>query len=98
MWPFRNRTQALNAYAYTFKPRWKEELVCCHADGKFILVLAMGVSTACLPTEARWKLIAPEWAKDHWNELHDGLDSWCKSNRTALAIDPFAEIIPYYDQ
>ena len=76
---------------YIFEPKWKEELICKCSEGSFILDYAMGVPTVYFPAESRWEKVSPEWAKTHWNSLHEQLQEWCKNNNTVLALDIHAE-------
>lgn len=77
---------------FTFLPRWKEELVCTGPGGQFILELAMGKLTAYLPTEAAWAQKAPPWAREHWAQLCDELQQWCRFNNADFVIDASAPV------
>ena len=77
---------------FSFKSRWKEELVCSCPDGSFILELTMGVPTVYLPSEEVWPTIAPAWAKDEWQTLHKDLKLWCAQNSTPLEISSDAHV------
>ena len=79
---------------FKFQPRWKEELVVTGPGGQFILDLAMGILTACLPTEEVWHHKAPVWAQDYWPQLHCQLKSWCAQNNAELSIDHRSGVYP----
>lgn len=78
--------------AFTFQPRWKEELVCTHVGGSFVLELPMGILSAYLPTEEVWKVKAPAWARDLWPELKTQLEAWCRANEADFYIDESADV------
>ncbi len=78
--------------AFSFGPRWKEELVCTYAGRSFILELPMGILSAYLPTEEAWKRKAPEWARDLWPQLHRELEEWCRLNNAKFYIDETAAV------
>ena len=77
---------------FTFRGRWREELVCTGPGGSFILELAMGVLTAYLPTENVWREKGPAWARDLWPTLRIELEAWCKANGAKFVIDETAAI------
>lgn len=79
---------------FTFKPRWKEELVCTGPGGQFLLELPMGILSAYLPTEDVWRTIAPEWARALWPDLQDELEQWCKAHNAMFVIDYAAWVVP----
>lgn len=68
---------------FSFQARWREELVVTGPGGGFVLELTMGVLTAYLPTEAAWRLNAPEWATDLWPTLKAELEDWCADSKTS---------------
>ena len=71
---------------FHFQPRWKEELVCTCDLGSLVLDLTMGVATVYLPNQHVWASIAPDWAKSHWQTLHDQLQTWCSSQNIPLHL------------
>jgi hypothetical protein len=71
---------------FRFQPRWKEELVCECDLGSLVLDLTMGVPTVYLPNEQVWPAIAPDWAKPHWQSLHDQLQAWCSGQNIPLQL------------
>jgi hypothetical protein len=75
---------------YTFKGKWKEELICSCELGEFGLEFPMGIPTVYLPTESQWQKIAPVWAQNDWQNLHLQLQTWCKDGGFALQIDETA--------
>ena len=70
-----------------FHPRWKEELVCTMDGHQFIVELTMGVLTVYFPTKERWQASAPEWAKGHWDRVHEDLSAWCEGQGWPLKIE-----------
>jgi hypothetical protein len=72
---------------FRFEPRWKEELVVHHDGGSFVLDFPMGRPNVCLPTEPRWRSIAPPSLADHWAELHTQMKAWCESNNFPLTVN-----------
>jgi hypothetical protein len=78
---------------FSFRPKWKEELVCTGPGGSFILELPMGVLSAYLPTEAVWRAKCPAWARDLWPTLRLELEAWCKQNSAKFFIDESAWVI-----
>jgi hypothetical protein len=84
---------------FAFSPRWREELVCSGAGGRFALEATMGGElTAYLPTEAAWKERGPDWTRELWPVLHQDLMAWCKANRARLVVDAGASIFPAGDE
>ena len=79
-------------YTFSFKPRWKEELVVTGQAGAFVLELPMGHLSAYLPTEEVWQEKAPDWAKGLWAELRQQLELWCIENNARLVIDATANV------
>ena len=77
---------------FEFKGRWKEELVCSSSQGSFVLEMPMGVVSVFLPTAEQWPLVAPDWAKSHWGELHMQLSAWCTAANIPLSVDPTAQV------
>jgi len=77
---------------FTFKPRWKEELVVTGSGGSFILELPMGRLSAYLPTEEVWLEKAPAWAKDMYHELKSELEVWCMKNNAKFVVDESASV------
>ena len=74
---------------FTFKPRWKEELVCSYEGGSFVLDMPMGISCVYLPTESAWPAHAPAGLGHMWPQLHEELAAWCDSNSIPLyVVDP----------
>jgi len=86
MWPFGKRA------TFSFRPKWKEELIVSGPGGDFVLVFWMGVPTVELPTQERWSKIAPEWVKPLWSDLRSELEAWCGDNNVALEISETAAI------
>jgi hypothetical protein len=80
---------------FSFKLRWKEELVVRGPGGAFVLELPMGILSAYLPTEAAWREKAPEWAVDLWPVLKAELEEWCRDNQARLHIDETANVWPF---
>jgi hypothetical protein len=74
-------------FAVSFHPRWKEELVCRCTGGSFVLEFTMGVPTVYLPNKKRWAEVAPRWAVNSWDALHDKLRLWCEQNGIQLVVD-----------
>jgi len=54
----------------------------------------LGPPSVNLPTEARWKRRAPDWAADHWESFYAQLNSWCEENNVELNISETAVIFP----
>ena len=79
---------------FAFHPRWKEELVCSAAGGRFVLELAMGTLAAYLPTQDAWEARGPAWARDLWPVLHDELAAWCKANKARFMVVEDAQVFP----
>ena len=77
---------------YVFEPRWKEELVCSCDEGRLVFELTMGTLTVYLPTRDKWAGSAPEWAKPLYDEIHDALEVWAKSQAIPLVIDGSAAV------
>ena len=77
---------------FTFRPRWKEELVCTGPGGSFVLEFTMGVLGAYLPPEEVWLHKSPEWARHLWPELKAELEAWCKANKAKFVIDESAAV------
>jgi len=73
--------------AFTFSPRWKEELLCSCALGSFVLEMPMGVVSVYLPSEKNWLAAAPEWAKPHWGLLETQLRQWCEQKGIPFHVD-----------
>lgn len=80
----------MNDVVYTFQPRWKEELVCTCPFGSLVLDMPMGIVSVYVPTEARWRTVAPVWAIEHWPALHAQLRDWCAQNDIPLHVDASA--------
>ena len=78
--------------AFTFQPRWKEELVCSCPRGSFVLELPMGVATVYLPTAERWPAVAPGWAQEDWTVVQRELARWCLHRQVALCLDANARV------
>jgi len=79
---------------FSFRPRWKEELVVTGSGGSFVLELPMGVLSAYLPTETEWERRAPEWARMLWPVLKQELEDWCADNKAQFHIDASADVHP----
>ena len=62
--------------------------------GSFILDLPMGIFTACLPTQDRWRDTAPPWAAELWGVLKSELEDWCRFNNAELTIEATAGVYP----
>ena len=77
---------------FSFRAKWKEELVCTGPGGSFVLELPMGILTAYLPTEEAFKNKAPSWALSLWPQLKADLTQWCAANKAELVIDPTAGV------
>ncbi|CAG9237494.1 hypothetical protein BCAR13_810002 [Paraburkholderia caribensis] len=77
---------------WTFRTRWKEELVCSSSIGGLILEMPMGVPSIYLPTEAAWQASAPEWARPYWDSIHTQLKSWCALHSFPLVVDGTASV------
>lgn len=77
---------------FTFKPRWKEELICTGPGGSFILELSMGILSAYLPTETGWSAKSPPWARELWPVLKLELEEWCSRNGARFFIDESAAV------
>ena len=77
---------------FQFQPKWKEELACSHALGKFVLEMPMGVPSVSLPTEQAWLVRGPEWAKPLWSQLHTELSAWCVANGIPLYVEEHAHV------
>lgn len=77
---------------FTFRTRWKEELVCKGPGGSFVLELPMGILSAYLPTESAWQQKSPEWSKDLWPILRKELEAWCRKNDAKFYIDETAKV------
>jgi hypothetical protein len=75
---------------YTFKGKWKEELICSCKLGGFGLEFTMGIPAVYLPTENQWQKISPVWAQNDWKNLHQQLQTWCKAGGFELALDETA--------
>ena len=71
---------------FLFAPRWKEEIVVTTNGGSFVLPFWMGRPTAELPSKERWPTVAPDFARDDWDALHEALEQWCQGNRARLEI------------
>jgi hypothetical protein len=82
------------ALRYSFSPRWKEELVCTCRLGDFVIEMPMGITTVYLPTAERWQVLAPEWARGHWEILHAQLAEWCARQHIPLQLDATATVYP----
>jgi hypothetical protein len=78
---------------FSFRPRWKEELVCEGPGGSFVLELPMGVLSAYLPTEEAWQQKSPTWARDLWPVLRTELEAWCRVNNARFYIDESAHVL-----
>ncbi len=72
---------------FQFTPRWKEELVCECAEGKFVVEITMGVLHVYFPAEARWDREAPAWAKGRYVEILAELTQWCATQKIPLTVD-----------
>jgi hypothetical protein len=79
---------------FTFHPRWREELVCTAAGGRFVLEFTMGAAGAYLPTQAAWPHKGPEWARELWPVLHDELQAWCRQHQAKFVVDAGASVWP----
>lgn len=67
-----------------FTPQWKEIMLCEYNNHNFILEYPMGIPTLYLPNEQQWKLIAPDWAKEIYNQLETDAIEYCKNNKINL--------------
>lgn len=72
---------------FTFQPRWKEELVVTGQGGSLVLELPMGILSVYFPTEERWAVMAPVWARGHWARLRTELLAWCADNNAQFHED-----------
>lgn len=77
---------------FTFRPQWKEELVCSCQLGEFILEMPMGVPSVYIPTQAAWQDRAPMWARPYWSSVHVQLMDWCTNHGFPLHVDDSANI------
>ena len=77
---------------FTFKYRWKEELVCRCASGVFVLEMPMGNPCVMMPTEDAWKDKVPIWAKEHYQLFFDQLGEWCRQEKVPYFFDSSARI------
>jgi hypothetical protein len=84
----------MTSQTFCFQPRWKEELLVSADDRSFVLELSMGVLTAHLPTETKWRQRAPRWAMDLWPILKADLAAWCEAYGARLIIEPSADVYP----
>jgi hypothetical protein len=80
--------------AFTFQPRWREELVCGSPAGSFILEMTMSTLAVYYPTESAWQKRAPAWAAPHWAAIRAQLEAWCGKNKIPLHIDETASVSP----
>jgi hypothetical protein len=72
---------------YTFKSRWKEELVCTCENGILITEITMGTLTVYPPDEAGWERQVPVWAKGDYSNFISQLKSWCLENKIPISIE-----------
>lgn len=77
---------------FSFRPRWKEQLVVVGPGGAFVLELPMGILSAYLPPQQMWRSKAPAWAADLWPVLQRELEEWCKETGAILHIDETASV------
>jgi len=75
---------------FTFKPRWKEELVCSSSNGSLVIEMTMGILGVYCPTEEKWKKEAPAWAKNYWGSFKDQLEKWCTESKIPLYVEDSA--------
>jgi len=83
---------------FSFKPRWKEQLVVRGPGGAFVLELPMGILSAYLPTEAAWREKAPDWVLDLWPQLKAELEEWCRDHKARFHIDETANVWPFVER
>jgi len=69
-----------------FNIRWREELEAVTSDKKLIFEITMGQLHVYFPTESRWAVAAPAWAKDEWKMYADSCTVWCAQNRIPISF------------
>lgn len=79
-----------NTSKVQFQPKWKEELVCTLDGRGFVIEMTMGVPTVYLPTQSKWELSAPEWARPQWERVRADLAVWCEQQRIPLVVEDHA--------
>jgi hypothetical protein len=70
--------------SFTFRPRWKEELVCQCQHGSAILDMPMGIDSVYAPHPGTWQEAAPAWAAPLWQTFFDQLEAWCEAHHLPL--------------
>ena len=79
---------------FTFRPRWKEELVCTSDGGSFIIDMPWGIVTVYAPTRAAWEEQAQPWDINHYDTFIDELERWWRQINFPLAIVDDAWMTP----
>ena len=87
LWPWRKRRKL-----FVLEPKWKEMMFVAGPGGSFTLDFWMGIPTVSLPSEKRWRDVAPDWAAGLWHELKAELEDWCANNGAALEVDAKAGV------
>jgi hypothetical protein len=82
---------------YTFEPRWKDELICGGAKGKFVLDFKMdgGAGPVYFPNEEAWEESCPAWAKGEWGVVKEQLVEWCREKKVKIKEDGLFEVMKY---
>jgi hypothetical protein len=70
----------------------REILIVSCPDGKFVLDHPWGVPTVILPERRRWPQVAPDWAKNDWDELYFYLHNWCVATGSDLHIGGYTDV------
>lgn len=69
---------------FSFRPRWKEELVCECELGHVVLDMPMGVVSVYPPTSEAWHAGAPGWAVPLWESFNAQLTAWCDLHKIPM--------------
>jgi hypothetical protein len=69
-----------------FNIRWREELQAISTEGILLFEITMGELHVYFPTEKRWELSAPDWAKEKWKIYVDACSNWCAQNKIPISM------------
>ena len=72
---------------YSFKPRWKEELVCETPHADFVIEITMGELHVYFPTQERWLSLVPECLHSEYNQIIQELENWCRKQNIPFTCD-----------
>ena len=70
----------------------RETLIASCPDGQFLLDNPSGIPTVIFPEKSLWSQVAPDWAKDDWDDLHFHLNEWCAATKQALHVGGWTDL------